>query len=234
MDDYQEQEFDKFAQDYRDIHTETVKKLSEFGSEYFAEYKVQTIKDSLNFKPQNILDLGCGDGTSCEYLRKHFPDAKIFGIDISSQSIEAAKGKQIENCNFESYDGNKIPYESESFDLILVACVFHHVKKENHFDLLKELKRVLKTNGKLFIFEHNPINPFTRKVFNDCIFDRDAELISSISMKNTTVQSGFLNVKINYTLFFPRYNVFKKLFSLEKYLKRFFIGAQYYIEASKD
>lgn len=238
MNSHKKQEFDEFASDYENILTDCVKILSEFDSNYFCEYKVQTIKNSLqnssqNILPKNILDFGCGEGTSCEFLRKYFSEATITGIDVSEKSIEVARAKQIPNCNFVLYDGRQIPLEVDSFDLIFSACVFHHIKKQEHFPLIKQINNILKPEGKLFIFEHNPLNPFTRKIVKDCVFDRDVELINPAELKKTIKKLNFHNPKTNYILFFPRYKMFEKMFPLEKHLKKVFIGAQYYIEASK-
>lgn len=229
-----EPQFDKFADNYRDIHKENIKNLSEFDSNYFAEYKVKIVKDSLEECPKNILDFGCGDGISCEFFRKYFPDSTITGIDVSSESIKIAENKQIQNSSFINYDGNKLPFESDSFDVIFVACVFHHIAKQNHKSLIHEFRRVLKKGGRVFIFEHNPLNPLTRKVVKDCVFDKDAELIYAKSFKKMAVKLEFRDIKINYTLFFPRFNIFKKCFPFEKNLKWCTLGAQYYIEARKD
>lgn len=228
-----EQEFDAFANDYRDILKNNLKSFSAFKSEYFAEYKIQALKDSLNFSPKNILDFGCGDGISCEFFNKYFPESTISGIDVSSESIKIAQNKKIPSSSFLLYDGDKLPFEDNSFDLIFASGVFHHIEKQKHHNIAKEINRVLNKNGKLFIFEHNPINPFTKKVVKDCVFDKNAELLLAKSFKKTFQESNFQDIKINYTLFFPRYNLFKNFFSLEKYLTKCPLGAQYYLEASK-
>lgn len=233
MNNFEKKEFDAFAKDYRNILKENIKSLSEFGSEYFAEYKVQKVNEDLNYTPKRILDFGCGDGISCEYFRKYFKDSDVVGIDVSSESIKVAKDKNIPNASFFVLEKEHLPFEDESFDLIFVACVFHHIEKDKHIQILKEFKRVLKNGAKAFIFEHNPLNPLTRKLVKDCIFDKDANLIYANSMKKIFPEAGFKNAKINYTLFFPRYNLFKKCFRLEKHFKKCPLGAQYYIEAIK-
>lgn len=226
------QEFDDFANDYRTILKADLKKLSGFGSEYFAEYKINIINNTLKQAPKRILDFGCGDGICCEYFRKYFSDSAITGIDVSSESIKIAQNKKIENTDFFICDNDKLPFEDDSFDLIFVACVFHHIEKQKHASLIKELNRVLTKQGKVFVFEHNPLNPFTRKCVRDCIFDKNAELIGASSLREVFLKNGFKTAKINYTLFFPRYNLFNKFFSLEKYFTRLPVGAQYYLEAS--
>ena len=38
-----------------------------------------------------ILDVGVGNGASSKYLKKHFPNSQVLGIDISSTAIRAAE-----------------------------------------------------------------------------------------------------------------------------------------------
>lgn len=234
MDNEGEQDFNKYADDYRKILKENIKKFSEFDSNYFSEYKVKIVKDVLDEPAEKILDFGCGDGISCAFFNKYFPNSTITGIDVSLESIKIAINKQIPNASFIHYKNEKLPFKDESFDVVFIACVLHHINKQNHRNLINELKRVLKKNGELFIFEHNPFNIITRKMVKDCIFDENAELIYAKSLKNTVIKSGFSDVKVNYTLFFPRYKILEKCFSLEKYLRRCNFGAQYYIKAKKD
>ena len=47
----------------------------------------------LGYKKQfdSILDVGVGNGASSKYLKMHFPDSQVLGIDISSTAIRAAE-----------------------------------------------------------------------------------------------------------------------------------------------
>ena len=233
MNNRQENDFDSFAEDYRNILQGSIKNLSEYDVEHFAEYKIKALKEKLNFSPKNILDFGCGDGISCELFREHFPDATITGVDISSESIKIAKDREIKNSSFEIYNGDELAFKDNSFDLIFAACVFHHIQDSDRKKCASEIFRVLKEEGKVFVFEHNPINPLTRKVVKDCAFDKDAKLIFPKDLSRIFQESGFKKISTNYTLFVPRYKFFNKLFALEKYLNKLPIGAQYYLEGSK-
>lgn len=228
-----EQEFDAFANDYRNILNKNIKKLSEFDSNYFTEYKIQIVKNTLNFSPKRILDFGCGDGKSCEFFNKYFPDSAITGIDISSESVKVAQSKNIPNSSFITYDGLRLPFDDNSIDLIFASGVFHHIEKQKHIILVNEINRVLTKAGRSFVFEHNPINPLTRELVKDCVFDYNAELIFASSFKKIFQKSNFENIQVCFTLFFPRYKLFNTFFPLEKYLKKCPLGAQYYIEATK-
>src|SRR4051812_32202639 len=84
-------DFDQYAKNYNEILTEQLK-FYEKDDSYFAEYKVVKLKTLLKSEPKSILDFGCGIGRSTLFLKKHFPQAKIYGCDTSQKCLnEAAK-----------------------------------------------------------------------------------------------------------------------------------------------
>jgi malonyl-CoA O-methyltransferase len=66
-----------------------------------------------SFKPEEIIDVGCGTGALVEILNKHFNAAKITGLDIASGMINTCKEKwaDLTNISFEIGDGEnfKLP-----------------------------------------------------------------------------------------------------------------------------
>lgn len=225
-------EFDKFAMDYRKIHTENVQKVSGEDSDYFTEYKIAEI--SRFMKDGKVwLDFGCGDGNSARFILQYFPHSQYYGVDVSGESIEAAKERNIQGAHFEVYDGNKLPFKENTFDVVFIACVLHHIPVDLRDKLLKECFRVLKTDGELIVFEHNTRNPVTRKMVKDCPFDEDAILLPSGETKRRVKNAGFKDLKIRYTIFMPRKLFFKKLLWMEKWLWFIPMGGQYYIRAKK-
>lgn len=224
-------EFDSFANDYRNILTQTVQGISGADGDYFSEYKILEIKDLLVGK--KILDFGCGDGNSARFINKNVKDYQYFGIDISGKSIEKAIEKNISGCSFSHYDGETIPFEDNYFDIVFISCVFHHIESTKHIDVLKEIYRVLNENGKVIIFEHNPLNPFTLKAVHDCPFDIDVKLVCAPKMRRRIYKAGFPFVKTRFTLFFPRKPFFMKFLGFEKYFYWCFLGAQYYCIGQK-
>lgn len=224
-------DFDSFAKDYRDLHTENVK-ITGADSNYFANFKVTELQGFESNTPLKVLDLGCGDGVVVGYMEQHFPNWEVTGIDVSAESIEAAKQKEIK-ARFSVYNGSNIMEEDETFDIIFIAGVLHHIDYALHGNFLLEVRRVLKTEGRLYIFEHNPYNPFTRYLVNTCVFDEHARLLSAAYLKKEIKRKGFTRCVINYVLFFPRNKLFQYLLPLEKFLKRFPIGGQYYLRTVK-
>tara|TARA_B100000809_G_C15122322_1_gene524795 strand:- start:1193 stop:1897 length:705 start_codon:yes stop_codon:yes gene_type:complete len=225
--------FDEHAVGYRETHDKVVK-MSGADSDYFSEYKiVEILKFEEANSSLNILDFGCGDGNSSVFIRKHFTNANVFGTDVSEGSVNIANEKEISNAIFKAYDGSKLPFEDNQFDVVFTSMVFHHIEHRLHAGILSEIKRVLKKGGRFYNFEHNPKNPLTRKVVRECAFDEDAVLLKPSYNKRITDKSGLKTVNLNYTLFFPRHKLFKIFLGLEKMLSWCPIGAQYYIRAIK-
>ncbi|MFV0389618.1 MAG: class I SAM-dependent methyltransferase [Pyrinomonadaceae bacterium] len=225
-------DFDGFASDYRQIHNETIK-FSGADSDFFSEQKVEEIRKVENRDNLNILDLGCGDGNSAVFFQKYFPHSTYLGLDVSRESIAVAKEKTLQNAEFAHYNGFDLPSEESSLDLVFIACVLHHINFDNHEKVLGEVKRVLKPNGRLYIFEHNPFNPVTRKVVSDCPFDEDAVLLSPSYTKKILTKLDFRQISTNYTIFFPRVKALNWALPLENYLKWMPFGGQYYTKANK-
>jgi SAM-dependent methyltransferase len=80
----------------------------------------------------SILDVGCGDGSMASRIQELRPDIRIQGIDtLVREDSEIA---------VEAFDGERIPYDGDSFDLVLLVDVLHHA--EDPTALLRESARV--------------------------------------------------------------------------------------------
>lgn len=119
-------------------------------------------------KPKVILDVATGTGDLALALTKVKPE-KIIGIDISSGMLEKAKIKTADKhlsdiIEYIEGDAENLPFEDNYFDVITVAFGVRNFETLNKG--LKELNRVLKPNGKLFILEFSkPQNPLMRKLY---------------------------------------------------------------------
>ena len=104
---------------------------------------------------QRILDVGCGTGEFAVKLKKQKKDARVFGIDISSDMINIAKAKAKVNANmdidFRVGDVDHMPYEDNYFDYIACAHSFHHYPHKKK--AMREMSRVLRNNGKVMIID---------------------------------------------------------------------------------
>jgi len=225
-------DFDDYAKDYRSIHNENIK-LSGADSFYFAEMKVKLLQATEPNEKLNVLDIGCGDGTTELFMHQYFPQWQLTGIDVSEKSISEATLKNIPTATFAQYNGKKVAAKDATFDIIFIAGVLHHVEFVLHEQLLLEVFRLLKPCGRLYLFEHNPFNPVTKHLVNTCVFDKDARLLKAGYTVSLLKKVGFKKIRKNYIIFFPRKGWLSKLIFLEKYLSWLPLGGQYFLKVNK-
>ncbi len=222
-------DFNEYAEAYKEILD---KDLKFFGEEsgYFAEYKVRIVKDTSSENPKNILEYGCGIGLNIGFFTKYFPHSLINGCDISEKSLEVAAERNKE-VDFFLINESSLKDRKEKYDLIFVSCVFHHIAPELRKDSIRNIKNLLKKNGQVYIFEHNPYNPVTKKIVRECIWDKDAVLLSRQESIDLLQSEGFEVKGKKYTLYFP--SAFNFMRPVEKFLGWIPFGGQYYVKAVK-
>ena len=101
----------------------------------------------------DILDFGCGIGKLTRLIGEAYPQSIVFGYDISPESINVARKRSahLKNVLFET----RIP-SGRSYDLVIAANVFHHIREKDCAAMLFGLRALLKPEGIIVIFEHNP------------------------------------------------------------------------------
>jgi len=222
-----EPHFDHYARRYDDLHKEAVRGSGE-EPEYFAAYKISYMADRLGdevaARPLALLDFGCGIGNSIPHLARHFPNASIHGLDVSGESVGIAQAANP-GASFGLIGETALPLSDASMDIALAACVYHHIAPAERLRWTTELRRVLKPGGQLFIFEHNPLNPLTRKVVRECPFDDDAILLPRRESLDLLRDGGFTGGTVDYIVFFPK--MLSALRPIEKLLGKVPLGAQY-------
>jgi ubiquinone/menaquinone biosynthesis C-methylase UbiE len=226
-----EAEFDKFADEYRSLHAASIR-LSGEDPEYFAEYKVADIAAELardRVAARRALDFGAGVGYSVPFFVRHLPATRVTCLDVSRKSLDVGAARHGSAAEFTHFDGRTIPYADGTFDVALASCVFHHIPHEEHVGLLAEIRRVLVPSGRLFVFEHNPLNPLTRHAVNTCEFDEHAELVLAPTMRRRVRDAGFAAADVRYRIFFP--HILRRMRPFETKLTWLPLGAQYYVKA---
>lgn len=225
-------DFDAHADAYRSVHTENIK-LSGADSFYFARMKVELLQQSEKDSALKVLDIGCGDGATELFMQQLFPQWQLSAIDVSEKSIDVAKARGLSAVAFKVYNGTETGFADNSFDIIFLAGVLHHVDFSLHNTILKEIYRLLKPGGRLYLFEHNPLNPVTKYLVNTCVFDKDARLLKSSYTTSLFKKTRLKIKKKQFIIFFPRKGLLSKLIFLEKYLTWLPLGGQYFIRAIK-
>jgi SAM-dependent methyltransferase len=226
-------EFDRYAKDYTEVHRINVSASGEepsYFSRYKAQYMARNLEHAIVRRPLSVLDFGCGVGNSIPHLREAFPNAALHGVDPSGESIRVANETHVDKAAFRVNGGSVIPYEDRCFDLVQVACVFHHVQPEQRKHWMQEIHRVLKPGGMVFVFEHNVLNPLTVRAVRDCPFDEDATLLPRRELSGLMHASGFTRIRARYIVFFPAILAFLR--PLEPLLGMVPFGAQYVVRAT--
>jgi len=195
---------------------------------FFARLKVDQLRPFLPIAPRRVLDFGCGVGNITAELAAVFATAAVVGCDVSARSVEhaAAHNANGARVTFASFT-NTLPFPDASFDLGFTSCVFHHIDREQHKHWAKELRRVIAPGGSLFVFEHNPANPFTRGVVRDCVFDKGVVLLKPGYARALFQGAGFNAEAPKFYFFFP--HLLSWFRPLERWLRWLPIGAQYFV-----
>ncbi len=122
------------------------------------------------FQPKKVLDIGCGDG----YLEEGYPDL-VVGIDIEKDRIDTLKKQGLDNVRVG--DATDIPFEDESFDMVVAKNLIEHLDLEDVFTMLSEVSRVLKPGGhfvvttwrncQLFWDKVDHVRPYSNRWFHN-------------------------------------------------------------------
>ena len=106
-------------------------------------WSVNQLDHKKQFK--TILDVGVGNGASSKYLKKHFPNSQVLGIDISTTAIRAAERLAESGLSFEVKNVENTDLPVGEFDLI--AAFQTHFHWSDLTQTFLELKRILKPDG---------------------------------------------------------------------------------------
>ena len=118
----------------------------------------QSLVDAVRGKPQKMLDLGCGTGSTTILLQQQFPEARVTGLDLSPQMLAIAnyKAKQL-NYDIEWLHGlaEATSLPESSFDLITASLLFHETPLAITKAILEEAFRLLTPGGQIVILDGN-------------------------------------------------------------------------------
>jgi ubiquinone/menaquinone biosynthesis C-methylase UbiE len=99
-----------------------------------------------------VLEAGCGVGAQTVTLARNSPGARIVSIDISAQSLAAARAKVgAANVRFQQADVFRLPFARETFDHVFVCFLLEHLPRP--LEVLARLKEVLKPGGSMTLIE---------------------------------------------------------------------------------
>ncbi len=108
----------------------------------------------------DVLDLGCGDGTTALPAARRGAD--VLGVDIAAYLVEAgnerAQAEGLTNCRFQKGDASDLnELADDSFDL--VVSIFGAMFAPRPFDVAREMVRVTRPGGRIVMGNWIPNDP---------------------------------------------------------------------------
>lgn len=111
----------------------------------------QLLKEQISLEGCKILDVGTGTGVIANYLLDHVgSNGNVYGVDTEDQRKEGT------NIIFERVNDTRLPYPDHTFDIVITNHVIEHVGScEQQREHLREIARVLKTDGLVYLAQPN-------------------------------------------------------------------------------
>jgi len=97
---------------------------------------------------KTVVDLGCGDGQWSIEIARHFPKAKLIGVDYNELRLERYK-HHVPTAEALFGSCLEVPLEDNSADFLMFHQVLEHIPQPQ--DALREVRRILKPDGRLLL-----------------------------------------------------------------------------------
>ena len=101
-----------------------------------------------------VLDVGCGTGSQLELYQRYKCD--LYGIDLSPSMLEMARERLGDTAKLKHSNATNMPYEDNKFDLVISMLSLHEMSPETRSAIMNEVKRVLKSNGRILLIDFHP------------------------------------------------------------------------------
>jgi ubiquinone/menaquinone biosynthesis C-methylase UbiE len=231
-------EFDSHAAHYDGGLDNPVKRLVGSSADQFIAVKARWLlrrEPRLTAGGLAVLDYGCGAGDLLRVLVGLGARAAFTGCDVSTGMLaEVAKRWPTAFGPAPALavqDGARTPFADEQFDIVTISAVLHHVPPGERQAVYRELGRLLKPDGRIYVFEHNPRNPLVRYVISRTPIDANAILLDEKEVRHGLLDATHYEIASNYLMFMPPGITFLR--GIDRLLAWLPLGAQYVVAARK-
>lgn len=123
---------------------------------------LRMLAQASSYRPRRVLEVGCSTGWRLAALRERY-GCSVTGVEPSAAAID--EGKRLYGADFDLRRGlaRALPIRAdETFDLVIVAFVFHWVSRDAVLASVAEIDRALDDGGHLLVYDFFPDAPTTR------------------------------------------------------------------------
>jgi SAM-dependent methyltransferase len=231
-------EFDSHAAHYDGGLDNPIKRLVGSSPDLFIAVKARWLlrhEPELTTGDLAVLDYGCGAGDLLRVLTNLGARAAFTGCDVSTGMLAEAGNRWPPAFGpvpaLALQDGARTAFADEQFDIVTISAVLHHVPPVERHAVYRELGRVLKPGGRIYVFEHNPRNPVVRYVIARTPIDENAILLDEKEVRHGLLDSARYDIASNYLMFMPPGITFLR--GVDRLLAWLPLGAQYVVAARK-
>ncbi len=231
-------EFDRHAAGYDGGLDNPIKRMMGNSQDQFIAVKARWLlrrEPELGRGGLALLDYGCGAADLLRVLAGLGARAHFTGCDVSTgmlAEVEKRWPAALEPApEIAVQDGALTPFPDGRFDIVTISAVLHHVPPAERAAVYRELARVLKPGGRLYVFEHNPRNPLVRYVVARTPIDANAVLLDEKEVRHGLLDSAPYQIQSDYLMFMPP--GIAALRGVDRLLAWLPLGAQYVVAARK-
>ena len=101
-----------------------------------------------------ILDVGCGTGRFLKQLAAAFPDARLYGVDLSPYYLRRAHavvGEDAAELSLLAENAESLPFPDGYFDAVSCVFLFHELPKRARRKVMNEMARVVRPGGTVVV-----------------------------------------------------------------------------------
>ena len=159
------------------------------------------VKENYNsIKYNKILDMGCTIGNNTLPFKSVFPDASVWGIDISRPCLRYGHARACtlnHSIHFLQNNAEKTTFQSNSFDLIFSRILLHETSAQGLKKIILECNRLLKPGGLMIHCDapqFNSITPYEASLRDwdaTCNNEPFMTVLYSMSLEKLYIECGF-------------------------------------------
>lgn len=122
---------------------------------HYLDKRVGVVRSLL--RSGSVLDVGCGTGVlAAEVAGAGF---EAVGVDVSPGMLAEAAGRGLAGV-FAAFS-TALPFADDTFNLAITVATLHHLETPARVALtISEMARVVRPDGYVVIWDHNPLNPY--------------------------------------------------------------------------